>query len=179
MNTSDLWVSTFVPFLSASLGGLIALFGVVITIKHEDRQRKRYREEELKVQAKPIIINYSMQQVSEKAIATFPFSKSGEIESGETLTGIFKNTDNGIMFIDKIVSKDITYFPVADSVLDKNMPVRIVVQFADEHEIFHDYVMHVHDIYNNKYYYNLEYNKSELKFSELLVGQIQELKNDH
>lgn len=172
------WSDIFIPLISAFIGGGLTLLGVFLTIQHGNRCRNEEREKELKSQAKPILINYAAGRPDSKDAVVFQFSSSGKLESTCTLTGIIKNTDNGIAFVDKIVSGDITYLPIIDSTIDKNVVVRIVVSLADKREKLKGATMFVHDIYGNQYCYDMTYNTGEIRRSEILLGAAYEPKKN-
>lgn len=112
------WITdVIVPLGSALIGGLLALLGVLITLCREKKELKKERIE----RAKPILINYSLAAVERSSFVPVFIFKSNEGENINILEGVFKNTDNGIAFIDYIKTETKTYMPVDSATVDKNM----------------------------------------------------------
>ena len=169
------WVTDIiVPLLAALIGGGMTLIGVIITIRHDNKNREEDRKRELIQRAKPILINYAGHRGAETTVLYF--SESGKEEGGKTIFGSFKNTDNGILTVDKIVaaSGNLTYLPVAYSTVDKNTAFIIGITLANYKETFDGWTMYVHDIYDNPYCYRMKFNEKRTSDASyiLLSGTI-------
>ena len=102
------WITEIlIPLGSALIGGFLALVGVLITLHREKEELKQERIEK----AKPVLINYPDSAVDRSVLTpTYKF-KANEGEMRGTLIGCFKNTDNGIAFIDCVKTETKTYIP--------------------------------------------------------------------
>ena len=102
--------------ISALISVFGALLGVIIMLIVEGHRRKT----EEKAKAKPIVINYSLGHVmkKEEGFPNYIFESEGDCEA--TITGVFKNTDNGILFIDFIDTENKRYCSKHPVVVDKN-----------------------------------------------------------
>ena len=63
------------------------------------------------------------------------------------LTALVKNTDNGIAFLDKISTHNVTYYPDKDSTMDKGSVAFIQFYLADKKEDLQEIVLHLHDLW--------------------------------
>ena len=162
------WITDVImPLASAGIGGLLALVGVRITLKHEKKERK---EEQID-KAKPIVINY-MQLATDKSCSypKYVFSNDEKaVDKG--ITGIFKNTDNGILFFDYIETETKKYYPQHSSAVDKNTVFYVNIKIVNG-ETLKKCVFHCHDIFGTKYYYEVSFCFELGRQSELLIGNI-------
>ena len=124
------WITyVLIPLVSALIGGGLTLAGVIVTIKWESKLKK---QEEID-RVKPIIISVEEQSLSKhERVYDCVFYSNGD--SNETLNGVFKNTDNGILFIDMLESTSKTYRPLRVITVDKNTYFRIILNTADIRE---------------------------------------------
>ena len=159
-----------VPLLTTVLGAAVSLLGVVITLKNEQKALKKERIEKLK----PILINYTCAFSGEESvIPKYKFVSDGKKVEG-SITGMFKNTDNGILFFDKIVTESKTYFPHDNSTVDKNTV--FLLELDDiAGETLKSCRIYCRDILGNKYYYDAEFVFDITKPNELVIGNIQTL----
>lgn len=143
------WLTDNSGILVAELIGAVGtIIAVVITIKHENRRRRK----ELVYKAKPILINYSYSLVDNKDYLELVFeSKDGSCDG--YLMGSFKNTDNGILFLDYIETETKVYYPKLLSVVDKNTPFSIVLSNIGGETLKKCSII-CHDIYENRYRFN-------------------------
>ena len=163
-----LFSDVIVPLLSTAIGAFVSLLGVIITLKNEQKALKKERIEKLK----PILINYTCAFAGEESvIPKYMFVSDGE-KVDATITGVFKNTDNGILFFDKIVTESKTYIPQDNSTVDKN-----TVFLLELHNIAGETLkfcrIYCRDILGNEYYYDAEFVFDTNKQSEIVIGNIQ------
>ena len=163
------WIADVImPLSSAVVGGLLALIGVYITLKREQKKRK---EEQIE-KAKPIIINYMLHAVDNKhPYPKYIFSNT-EKTTDKDITGIFKNTDNGILFFDYIETETKKYYPQHSSAVDRNTVFFVSIKIVNG-ETFKKCIFHCHDIFGTKYYYEASFCFESGRQSELMVGNIQ------
>ncbi len=143
------WITdVLIPLISAIIGGGLTLAGVIVTIKWEAKQKKQEEIEKVK----PIIINTDYDNTKQlKSYLTFEFATAGD--TCTRIFGCFKNTDNGILFIDYIESDSNKYESFADSTVDKNSYFSINM-YAGRDEQFNNFKIYCHDVLGNKYYYD-------------------------
>lgn len=145
-----------IPLVSALIGGGLTLVGVRATIKHGDKTRNDDHEREMKMQAKPILVNFPPEQDPIAHATTFSFSAPGDSTKTHSMRAIVKNTDNGIAFLDKITSHNATYYPGKNCTMDKGTVAFLEFFPADRKEDLQDITLHLHDLYGNSYRYGLE-----------------------
>ena len=146
-----------IPLVSALIGGGLTLFGVWATIKHGDKIRIDDHEREMKIQAKPILINFPPEQDPIAHATTFSFSAPGDSVKAHSIRAIVKNTDNGIAFLDNITTHNVIYYPGNNSTVDKGTVAFLEFFPADKKEGMQDIKLHLHDLYGNPYCYDLNY----------------------
>ena len=134
----------------AILGALISLCGTIIVLKYELKKQEAERMEKIK----PILINYKCANGQEReSLPKYVFS-SENIGDNNMLSGVFKNTDNGIVFIDKICSKDKIFIPQYNYTIDKNTVFSIELRNIHGTNI-NECKLLCHDVLGNNYYYNM------------------------
>ncbi len=166
------WITyIIIPLISAFIGGGLTLAGVIVTIKWETKNK----EQEAIEKVKPIIINTNWETITNDSEYTnyeFTNGSSGNID----VIGYFKNTDNGILFIDYIQSDFCTYKPVYNATIDKNSFFTIHMR-VQQGETFKYFDIYCRDVLGNKYCYGTDvvvkrdtaYN---LQFCRFRVNQI-------
>ena len=164
------WITDVVmPLASAVIGGILALSGVWLTLRHEKKERKSEQIDK----AKPIIINYMVHAIENKLhIPKYLFS-SDEESVGKDVTGIFKNTDNGILFFDYIETETKKYYPQHSSAVDKNTVFYVLLRITNG-ETLTKCVFHCHDIFGTQYIYEATFCFESGRQSEIIVGNIKE-----
>ncbi len=168
------WIAdVFVPLISAFIGGIFALFSVVATLRHEKKELKLERIEK----AKPIVINYMPNAIENKnTTPRYTFVSDGE-DIGEQIIGIFKNTDNGLLFLDKISTEVKTYYPKNNNfVVDKNTAFVVILSNLSK-ENLKSCKIYCHDIFGTQYYYDAEFCFNGSSASEIIIGNIKFDKN--
>ena len=168
------WLTgVFVPLLTTVLGAVVSLLGVIITLRNEQKALKKERIEKLK----PILINYTCDFAgNESVIPKYKFVSDGE-KVVKTITGVFKNTDNGILIFDKIVTESKKYFPYDNFTVDKNTVFLLELDNIAG-ESLKSCRIYCRDILGNKYYYDAKFVFDPNKQSELVIGNIQSLEVD-
>ena len=160
-------IDIVVPLLSAVIGGALTLLGVIKTLKNENKIIREERNEK----SKPVLINYMCSLEKQKNIPKYVFVSDGP-ETEISIKGIFKNTDCGIAFIDKIVTENKTYFPKETSTVDKNTTFIIELHNLDG-ESLKSCRIFCHDILGNGYYYDAKFVLDNKWGSEIEIGNIQ------
>jgi len=143
------WITyILIPLVSALIGGGLTMLGVIVTIKWEAKQKKQENIEK----ALPIIINVSDELIpKDEEVFRILFESDGDDK--HTICGMFKNTDNGILFLDSIKTETKEYLPVNASTVEKNTYFSIIIRnIAGEN--LKNCNIHCHDIYGNKYTYD-------------------------
>ncbi len=170
------WLTdVIVPLTTSLIGGALALLGVKLTLNNENQAMKQERMEKVK----PILINYTCAFDGEKDVMPKYRFTSDREDVGKHIKGIFKNTDCGIAFIDKIVTEKTIYFPETNSAVDKN--TAFVVELHNlSNETLKSCQIFCHDLLGNKYYYDAKFVFDINKKSEIEIGNIYSIsKKDH
>ena len=163
------WIAdVMVPLGSALIGGLLALLGVLITLCREKEELKKERIEK----AKPILNNYSLTAVDRSNFVPVFVFKSNEGENINILEGVFKNTDNGIAFIDYIKTETKTYMPVDSVTVDKNMVFRIQLKNITGESLKFCSIF-CHDIYGTKYSYKASFKSNGSGADSIIIDEIE------
>lgn len=162
------FLSAHESLTGAIIGGLISLLGSHYILKHD---LKRHKEERIE-RIKPILINYEYISNQEKStLPCYVFTSEDDIECG-SIEGIFKNTDNGIAFIDMVETKNKLYRPSNMVTVDKNTGFVLVLKNI-QGEDFKYCKIHCHDILGNQYYYSARFDFSQHRKSDITIeGQI-------
>lgn len=156
MDCKEVVTGIIVPIVSAIIGGLLTMWGVIHTIRHENKCRK---EDEHKLY-KPLFMSIPVydDRVDRNTIVV-------NLESDEDkgmyslLQGYIKNLDFSHFIIDKVVVNDTAYSPYANSVIEKNSAISIGV-YGSQQEV-NTAALYISDVLGNKYVYNIifEYNQ--------------------
>lgn len=162
------WTLALTTAISAFVGGLIALVGVVITLQHEAKVQK----EERIYRAKPIMINYPIRAIPDRAHIPHYHFKTDEGKSLKEMYGFFKNTDNALLFLDYIETETKKYLPQRNSAVDKNTVFIIALHIA-QGETLKQCRIYCHDIFSNKYSYEAEFDLENEDLKRILIGNIQ------
>lgn len=163
------WITDVImPLLSAFIGGLLALVGVLITLNHEKKERKKEQLDK----AKPIIINYMVHAIDKNHPAPKYIFLNNKNTVGKDVIGIFKNTDSGILFFDYIETETKKYYPQHSSAVDKNTVFSVSIRIVNG-ETLKKCIFHCHDVFGTKYYYEASFCFEIGRQSELIIGNIQ------
>ena len=162
------WVTAITTAISAFIGGLIALVGVIITLRHEIKVQKEERVD----RAKPIMINYPLRAIPDRAHVPHYDFRTSEETKAPAIYGSFKNTDNGLLFLDCIETDTKKYYPQRNSAVDKNTAFIVSIEVT-EGETLTQFRICCHDIFGHKYFYEAEYTCDNDKANRILIGNIQ------
>lgn len=165
------WITdVVVPLGSALIGGTLALIGVLITLSREKKELKNERIEK----AKPVLINYPDDTIDRsKLMPSFVF-KASEGDTRGTLTGVFKNTDNGIAFIDCVKTETKVYTPVNNATIDKNTIFYIrLANIAGE--TMKECNILCHDIYGTEYCYKAHFDCKAASRSDIVIDSMKRI----
>lgn len=167
---SDWIIYVLIPLITALIGGLV---GVIFTIKWENQQKEKEKIDN----AKPIIINYMGHQAQDNSrVARYFFESKDDTIYGninrQTIYGVFKNTNNGILFIDYIETGVKEYYPFSNATVDRNTAFYIVLQRIYG-ETLTKCIIHCHDIYNTAYCYNAHFCFDDSTQSQIIIDDNQ------
>ena len=169
MNCKEIIINIIIPVICALISGILTIIGVGLTIKHENKKSKHV----LKLSNKPIFYRIDPNQEYNYKIAhdyQFNFYSNKKLKD---ICGIFKNTDNAILFLNYISVDGNKYFPSFGNVIDKNEIFNIYVCSEIDVSSKSEVIMSIYDILNNEYKYKLfcETTSSDLvnilKFEEI------------
>lgn len=147
----NIFKDVVVPLISALVGGLLALIGVVITLYWD----KKKDEEEKKQAVKPWIYSIDpMEDYDYKKAIDVVMATSTDANSTLCVQIIIKNTDNGICILDELITETKRYIPILGKVLDKGTITNLNIWF-ETGETLKDMYLYVKDIYGNKYKYKV------------------------
>ena len=148
--------------IAALIGVFGALLGVLITLLVESKLRRK----ELKDKAKPIVINYIHNDTAEKP-SGYIF-KSDSTDS-DCIIGCFKNTDNGVLFLDYVETETKRYHYNNNSAIDKNTVFLIELKGISG-ETLKKCVIYCHDIYGTPYKYSAKFTpQTASKFNDITL----------
>ena len=142
-----------VPVISALIGGGLTMLGVKWTI---NAQRKENSENQ-RLAVKPLFYAlHPMQDYDYKSAKDFFLQERG-IANTRRAFGIIKNTDNGVLIIDKFVGERHEYIPANGNMVDKGMIINLYVDINPDDNL-NVAQLHVRDVLNNKYIYDVSIN---------------------
>lgn len=124
------WVKDIIiPLISAFMGGLLTFFGTLISFHHEKTVRN---QEEIK-KIRPVLINQMVHSINDKnTVPRYLFLLDKQVRLKHTITGVFKNTDSGILFFDYIEIKGQKYYPRDSNAVDKNTFFYIMIEIDNK-----------------------------------------------
>ena len=100
MQNFNMLLDVVLPIGCALISGGLTVLGVLLTIKHENKKNK----ETIRLSNKPIFYRIDPQQeFDSKSAHYFQFNFNSE-KDGTEIEGIFKNTDNSILILDRVIS---------------------------------------------------------------------------
>lgn len=150
MDCNTLIISVLVPVVSAIIGGIMTLLGVLITLRAERKQAKSERL----AAAKPWLFSVSMDQ-------SYPNKQLLEMrDPNSTKTEGFiscniRNTDNATAILDRVESGNITYKPIAGRILEKDSVTELVIRLSACGEQLKNMKIYVRSIYGEEYEYKI------------------------
>lgn len=142
-------VDIVIPMLAALVGGGITMWGVVYTIKHEQKDT----HEQTRKTAKPWIFSLDkFEHYDYKNAGQIKLEGISPLGEDSKLPFILRNTDNGIGIIEKFITANNEYLPVIGRILEKNS-VNYVVVYLNQNENLKDMRFIIRDVYGNRYQY--------------------------
>lgn len=147
--------------VAALIGVFGALLGVLITMFIENHRRRK----ELTEKAKPIVITF-LHTDSSKTLTGYIFQSDST--DNDKIMGTFKNTDNGILFIDyiKTETKKYSYYRVV--AIEKNTTFIITLKGLSG-ETLKKCDIYCHDIYGTPYIYRAAFTQKAGKFNDITL----------
>ena len=164
MSNEELLISIIIPLICSLIGAVITILGVLFTIKHENK----YNRETIRLSFKPLFYRIDpLQDYERQTILTYQFNFNSQ-NTGSLIEGIFKNTDNSVIILDRFIHNNKEYFPSYGNVVDKNAMFYLYIRL-DELVSDDSYgVLIVKDILENEYKYELRYKPSKNGYSEII-----------
>ncbi len=167
----DVIIPIVIPIFSALIGGLLTLWGVVLTIKNQDERIK----EEKRLSIKPYFYASHPYQVDPRlgtAATYYILSPDGKRE-GKLISGIIENTDNAVFILKNVRIGSEYYYPKHGKVIDKNKIFHLNIYAK---EVSEDICLTVTDVMENEYYYKITYEKKSEKNYQ--IESVEELQSD-
>jgi len=149
-------------FIAPLVGILGTMLGIWISSQIENKRRKKESVDK----AKPIIINHFDDSPIRSSSATIVFESVGECS--RTITGVFKNIDNGILHLDYIETERKKYYPSNCSTVDKNTVFYIELKNITG-ETCKRCDIYCHDIFGNMYLYRAQFSFNVDGKSEIVI----------
>lgn len=140
---------SYATLVAALIGVFGALLGVVITLLFENYRRRKERIDK----AKPILINYIHNDASKKLMG---YAFKSDSTDNKHIIGCFKNTDNGVLFLDYVETETKKYFYRNNSAVDKNF-VFLLGLYGLSGETLKKCTIYCHDVYGTSYKYNAKF----------------------
>ena len=139
-----------IPIVSAVYGGLITLVGVAWTIRKADIDRNEIERK----QYKPffVLLNVYDKKI-DKDVTRLDFESKNDKEMFGLLDGYIQNLDFSHFIIEKIVIADTEYYPITNSVIEKNEIISLSV-YGSKKEV-QSALLYISDVLGYKYIYNM------------------------
>lgn len=153
MSCKEIIFYIVVPIISAIIGGGMTLWGVLKTLKYENKKRL----EEIRIANKPLFyILHPFQDYNHKDAVEFNFyPQNNKKECNLYVFGILKNTEKALLIFDYIQIDDEKYYSEHGNVVDKNVIVNIIINSKEEIKSKRIFLV-IKDILDNKYTYELK-----------------------
>lgn len=164
MNCVCIIADIVVPLVSALIGGGLTLVGVIFTIRSQNK--KDYIAK--KASARPWIFSCTKYLPGDSKIYSM-YPDMG-FSPNMFISGIIKNTDNGILILNYVQSETTKYTPNDDNVVEKNSSIQLVIYLKNQVETLKDLHLYIKDIYGNQYRYQLI-----LSGGEFTLGKCEEI----
>ena len=149
--------------VAALIGAAVAFLGLIVT---EIIAYCRRKNDQI-VNTKPILINFLNGSITNNPLTTYTF-KSDSSDNIDII-GSFKNTDNGIMFLDYVDIGTKRFKPDVFAVVDKNTTFSIQLQGLGGASFDNEIKLYFHDIHGNQYYYRLKQTTSSRKYIRIAL----------
>ena len=169
MEFNDLLTLVIVPLVAAVLGGSLTVWGVILTIKEDNKIRK----EDIRIQNEPLFyILDPNQDYDNTNIKEFDF-KAIEQATGY-IQILLKNTDKTPFVLEYVNINGKTYLPQNGTVVDKNDLFYLNIHTNDNfmaNKVNKAYIA-IKDVLNIEYKYRLNYSKEKNYFaSGILIDE--------
>lgn len=151
-----------ISLISALIGGGLTLLGVRHTIKAQEKEQLNNR----KLEAKPWLFSFDERQdYDPKKLLTYFMEVGGtyNFDKKNHLTGIIKNTGNGIALLEYVKSETDIYYPSCGNVVEKDALIKLNIVLANGSETLKYMNLYVKDLYGNRYKYKLILNGTSFK----------------
>ena len=145
------WLTDIVvPIVCALIGGGLTMWGVKKTLEVQKSENEQLRIKE----ARPYLFaEYPMQILDGTDIAQLFLRSLAGNSSNYPLQCYIKNSGNGIAIVTKVTTKNNTYIPKGNNVIDKSCRMVLNIFLADKTETMNGWRLFVEDIYGNEYCY--------------------------
>lgn len=167
MEFNDLLTLVIIPLVSSVIGGGLTVWGVILTIKEDNKIRK----EDIRIQNEPLFyILDPNQDYDNTNIKEFDF-KSVEEAKGY-IQILFKNTDKTPFVLEYININGKTYLPQNGTVVDKNDIFFVNVHTNDNlmSNKNNNAYMAIKDVLNIEYKYKLIFSKEKNYFASGILS---------
>ena len=144
-------VGAITTMVSSVIAGALTMIGVYVTID----SNKKENEAGTRLSIKPLY--YCARFVPDDILTTsqkFQLKKENTTHPMKTAFGIDKNTDNGILIIDKFSTEQYEYYPTNGNIVDKNS-IFMIYADVDVNDSINIPRLHVKDVLGNKYIYDI------------------------
>ena len=143
----DMTVDIIIPIVAALLGGGLTMWGVAWTLKAQ----KKERDEDARLAVKPVFYRlHPMQDYEYKDAQEFAMCCSEN--PTWKVYAIIKNTENGILILDRLETANNVYYPHHGSVIEKNTVINLHIGLVDG-DTMEGATFHVKDVLGNEYVY--------------------------
>lgn len=149
---NGIFVGAITTIVSGVIAGALTMLGVYETIENNRKEN----EESTRLAIKPLF--YCAQFVPNEILATaqkFHLKKDNTTHPMKSAYGIVKNTDNGILIIDKLSTEQYEYYPINGNIVDKNS-IFMISADIDNNDSLITPRLHVKDVLDNEYVYDIE-----------------------
>lgn len=145
-------VGAITTIVSGVIAGALTMIGVYETIENNRKEN----EESTRLSIKPLF--YCVRFVPDDILTTsqkFYLKKENTTHPMKSAIGIIKNTDNGILVLDKLSTEQFEYYPTNGNIIDKNSIFMVLIDVDNDDSIIKPR-LHVKDILDNEYVYDIE-----------------------
>lgn len=149
MDCYKIWVDIAIPLISAFLGGLVTMIGVICTINHENKCRKN---DEYKLY-KPLFVALNSLDSLDKEFIKVDFESNIDKGMFCLLEGYIKNLDFSCFIIESIEIDNFKYCPFKNTVVEKNSAIHFEV-YGTQKDV-RVATLNICDAIGNKYIYNV------------------------
>ena len=170
MDCYNIWVDIVIPLISAFLGGLVTMIGVICTINHENKCRKN---DEYKLY-KPLFVALSSLDSLNKEFIKVEFESNVDTDMFCLLEGYITNLDFSCFVIESIEIDNLKYYPYKNAVVEKDSAIHFEV-YGTRKDI-QVATLNTYDAIGNKYIYNVVVKedagqKSRIAENYILLGR--------